>query len=421
MKTKLTIDKRKFLINGRLTYSEYPNCKEKYKGLLMNARFIQGVFDDKNDRTRFNRFNKIFSPNNNTDELIKALPQWYEKGLRAITVGFQGGGTCNTIDKFTINNNPFSSNGKDIDVDYLDRMDRIIRACDELSMIVIVNLFYGSNVIYFEDDNAIANATKTASNWLRDQGYQNIIIEIANEQNTPDFIITPIIHDPLQCVKLIKIAQRESGGMPVGCTPSGGRNNLNKDIAQASDVILIHGNDQIRQVYYDQIQMSKSIKPERPVLCNEDGQSLLNLGVSFENEVSWGYYNNLTKQEPPTSWEITKGEDFFFAWRLAHELGIPCEPIKEEHQYYIQGLDKNDSWEGKRWIRLSSLYPEEINYVDFYRDGQYFTRAYDSPFFINFCYMWKQFSIDDVKIGEVWKAVITKRNGDKVQVSKIVE
>ena len=44
MKTKLSIDGTKFLINGSLTYSEYPDCPEKYKGLLMNARFIQPVY-----------------------------------------------------------------------------------------------------------------------------------------------------------------------------------------------------------------------------------------------------------------------------------------------------------------------------------------------------------------------------------------
>ena len=60
MKTKLSIDGTKFLINGSLTYSEYPDCPEKYKGLLMNARFIQGVFDDKMEPERFNRFGKKF-------------------------------------------------------------------------------------------------------------------------------------------------------------------------------------------------------------------------------------------------------------------------------------------------------------------------------------------------------------------------
>ncbi len=38
--TKMTIKGDKFYINGELTYSEIDGCP--YRGLLMNARFIQG-------------------------------------------------------------------------------------------------------------------------------------------------------------------------------------------------------------------------------------------------------------------------------------------------------------------------------------------------------------------------------------------
>ena len=92
MKTKLSIDGDRFRINGSLVYSELPHADPSCHGLLMNARMIQGVFDDKAEPERFQRFGKHFSPEQNTDDLIAALPQWYAHGLRAITVGFQGGG-----------------------------------------------------------------------------------------------------------------------------------------------------------------------------------------------------------------------------------------------------------------------------------------------------------------------------------------
>ena len=47
-KTNLSIDGAKFKINGQLTYSEIESCKPSVHGLLMNARFIQGIFDSKN-------------------------------------------------------------------------------------------------------------------------------------------------------------------------------------------------------------------------------------------------------------------------------------------------------------------------------------------------------------------------------------
>ena len=40
-----------------------------------------------------------------------------------------------------------------------------------------------------------------------------------------------------------------------------------------------------------------------------------------------------------------------------------------EDQFYLQGLEKDMAYEGKRFIRLASLYPEQIDYVEFYRDG----------------------------------------------------
>ena len=45
--THLSISGEKFLINGALTYSEISGSKPAAYGLLMNARFIQGIFDDK--------------------------------------------------------------------------------------------------------------------------------------------------------------------------------------------------------------------------------------------------------------------------------------------------------------------------------------------------------------------------------------
>ncbi len=72
-KTKLTIEGSKFLINGKLTYSEIESSNHEAHGLLMNARFIQGIFDDKEDSERFNRFGRIFNPDQNTDYLIAAF------------------------------------------------------------------------------------------------------------------------------------------------------------------------------------------------------------------------------------------------------------------------------------------------------------------------------------------------------------
>jgi hypothetical protein len=122
--TNLSIKGRDFHINGRPVYDEIEGNSSS-KGLLMNARFIQGIFDDKSDRQRFNRFNKIFDVDANTNDFISALPQWYAYGLRAVTVGIQGGMLVFTIDVNSIDNNPLGPEGLKFDEAYTQRLDKI--------------------------------------------------------------------------------------------------------------------------------------------------------------------------------------------------------------------------------------------------------------------------------------------------------
>ena len=43
-KTNISIENESFLINGKLIYSEINTSNPQAHGLLMNARFIQGIF-----------------------------------------------------------------------------------------------------------------------------------------------------------------------------------------------------------------------------------------------------------------------------------------------------------------------------------------------------------------------------------------
>ncbi|RME64625.1 MAG: hypothetical protein D6790_02985, partial [Caldilineae bacterium] len=192
--THLSITGEKFTINGRLTYSDLPGSRPEAHGLLMNARFIQGVFDDKADPARFARFGwDAWDPERHTDELIAALPQWRDHGLLAFTVGLQGGGPCFTTDNLTIDNNPFGEDGRTLDPAYAARLDRLIRGADELGMVAIVSYFYGDQARRLRDGRAVRAAVTTASRFLREGGYTNVIIEVANEQNIGAFRPHPII------------------------------------------------------------------------------------------------------------------------------------------------------------------------------------------------------------------------------------
>ena len=391
--TSLAIHGESFLINGRLTYSEISGSNPDTHGLLMNARFIQGVFDDKADPARFARFgHDQWDAEKHTNELIAALPAWYAYGLRAITVGFQGGGPCFTINNHTVDCNPFGVDGTEFDPAYAGRMDQIIRAADALGMVVIVSYFYGDQVRRLRDGRAVRNAVTNASNFLRDGlngqgGYTNVIIEVANEYDINQFIPHPLLYYPEGTAALCDLARQESGGLPVGC--SGGGGSINREVAEASDLILIHGNGCSRQKLYNMIKTVRSWGLDRPIVCNEDSHAIGQMEVTYKTRTSWGYYNNMTKQEPPADWGVTKGEDRFFAHRMAAGIGIQVEQIPLAEQYYLQGLEPEMTYEGERWIRLASLHPETINYVDFYRDGELVYTAYDEPFSINFISNWR--------------------------------
>lgn len=417
MYTRFEIDGTKIRINGALTYSEYPDCPEERLGMLMNCRFIQGVFDAPSDRDRFQRFGRVFDPDMQTDNLIAQLQNWYDKGIRAITVGFQGGGACYTINAWTFRNSPYSEDGRVIDPAYLARMKRLIEAADRIGMLVIVSFFYVAQVRFLKDDLAVINAVKTASNWLRDEGFTNVIIEVANEHDVAEYKIHPILFDPKGIVELIDIARRESGGLPVGCSSTDAY--FPYDIANASDIILIHGNNMTRQEFHQYILKAKAIRPKRPIVCNEDSQALGDLQVALDNGISWGYYNNMTKQEPPTDWRITPGEDLFFTARVAEAFGIEKNAIPEEAQFRIMGLDADDVWEGKRWIRLAAMYPEKIRKVDFYRDGAYFDSAYDDPFSLQFRVNWLQGPIEGILDGERWTSRIFLSDGSVIEKEAI--
>lgn len=378
---KTTIDVRgdNFYINGRPVYDEIPDAGAA-KGLLFNARFIQGVFDDRVNRRRWDRYGRVFDPDKNTDDLIAALPAWYQHGLRAITVGFQGGMPVFTTDVTTIDNNPFGEDGKTLDSGYASRMDRLIRAADELGMVVIVNILYWAQAERLRDGRAVVSALKTAARFLKEGGYSNVLIDVANEYNIKLWKKHPLVQEP-ECMQvLIDLVREESGGMMVGSSNAGGV--VHPEVIAASDVVLVHGNGMTRGQLYDYFLKIKELAGDRPVLCNEDSPCFSRLEVALQTHVSWGHYDNFTKQEPPADWGITPGQDTFFARRMARAVGIKIEELPLEEQFYLQGLEPHTQWEGKRWIRLAAEYPERVDRVNFYRNGELIYTSYDEPFFL---------------------------------------
>jgi hypothetical protein len=419
MKTRLSIEGELFRINGKLVYGEIPGNTPAVHGLLMNARLVQGIFDDRAAPERFARFGwKKWDPERHTDELIAALPEWYRYGLRAFTVGLQGGMPVFTIPNETIDNNPFSDDGRRIDPAWLRRLDRVVRAADDLGMVAIVSILYQGQAPRMKDGASIRAAVRAAGAWLREQGYTNVMIEVANEHTVGAFKQRPLVWSPDAVTGLIEIARESSGGMPVGCSEMGFE--ATREVAEASDVVLVHGNTTHRQQYYRFIRKVRGWNLGKPIVCNEDSPCFTQLDVAFETRTSWGYYNNHTKQEPPVTWGIANAEDLFFARRMARGLGIPVEPLPEQDRYVLLGLNDPWEWKGERWLRLAAEEPETVRWVEYFCNGKRVDVAWEEPFYVNDEQTWIQRGFP-VRSGDAWKAVVHLADGRTLERSAVQE
>ena len=414
MKTKISISGNQFFIDGKLTYAEIPDANPKSLGLLWNMRLIQGVFADLfGPQNLIDLCNSHFDPEKNTDDLIKALPEWYAYGIRAITVGFQGGWpvTQAMVDK--LNCNPFGEDGLHLEEGFASRMDRLIRAADEIGMVIIVNIFYWAQANRMKNGTAVRNALKTACHFLRDNGYTNVMIDVANEFNIRQFK-HPMIGTDDGISALIDMAKIESGGMLTSSSP--GSHTLCEQACAVSDFILIHLNGVTRTTAYEVLKNPNYAG--KPIVCNEANPCCSRVDLCLDSYASFGYYNNYTKQLVPSDWSVTPGEDLFFARRVARAVGIPVAPLADEERFVLQGLDKREEF-GFGWhiVRVACEYPEEVNQVTFYRNGEKIDISYDEPFFLNTETNWLA-KYETPKAGDVYKAEIALRCGEVITREK---
>lgn len=115
-----------------------------------------------------------------SDQLIGVLDEYKKYGVNTVDVYLQGssGGYSN----------PFIRHGKKIQKAHIQRLQKIIEACAERKMVVIAGIFYQramgdvNKENSLPDQEAIFNATRTFTKKLKP--YRNVIINIANEQNS---------------------------------------------------------------------------------------------------------------------------------------------------------------------------------------------------------------------------------------------
>jgi hypothetical protein len=322
IRTTVSIVGDQFFIDGEPTYKDRYWDGNKIEGLLMNSRMVQGIFDDMNPQTAEKwkyPDTQVWDPERNTDEFVTAMEDWHAHGLLSFTINFQGGSPMGYGNEGW-HNSAYNKKGELIPA-YTARMKRILDKAESLGMAPIVGLFYFGQDQFLEDEAAVINATENAVGWLHEQGYRNVLIEVANECDNRKYDRTIIKADRIhELINLIKSKEKDGYRFLVGTSYNGNRIPL-PNVVKSADFILIHGNgvqdpDRITEM----VELTRQVEGYRPmpILFNEDDH------YEFDNETnnmiaavrayaSWGYFDFRRDGEPyedgfqsvPADWKIS--------------------------------------------------------------------------------------------------------------------
>lgn len=279
--TAIAIQNTDWYLNHQITYPNAPA-----QGLLMNVRMVNATFEDRN-RTDFD-------PETNTDTFITQIPKYHKHGIRAFTLCLQGG----MPGYEGAHNSAFEPDGS-LRPTYLNRVARVIHACAKHGIAIILGCYYQRQDQILENADAIRQGVINTAQWLSDQKWTHVMIEVANEHAHRGFA-HDIIRDPQGQVELIKLAKQTAPQLLV--TTSGmGSGRLDEHIAEAADFLIIHFNNTDITDVPERINALKHFN--KPIVCNEDtkinarGAEVASLCVA--HHCSWGLMRSRVNQNYP--------------------------------------------------------------------------------------------------------------------------
>ena len=141
-----------------------------------------------------------------TDHLIQQLDTYKAHGVNTVAVYYMGSSGGNS--------DPFTPDGRSVDPEHQNRMNQIIEACDARGMVAVVGIFYQMkpvqgvmNPVHLRNWDACTEAIRTVTRNLKH--HKNIIINIANEQNTgghKNFPWKPVRQPEviIECCRIVK-------------------------------------------------------------------------------------------------------------------------------------------------------------------------------------------------------------------------
>lgn len=293
--TRVSIRGDRWFINDRVTYRG-----AAAEGRLMNVRMVNSVFEDAK--------RPDFDAEANTDRFLRALPDYVDHGVRAFTINFQGGmpGYEGAV------NSAFDAAGN-LRGEYLDRVRRVIEACDRRGVVVILGCFYQRQDQILKDEAAVRAAVINAAQWIRGCGFRNVVLEIANEFNITGFD-HKLLKTPAGEVELIELARKTSPGLLVS-TSGLGDGRIPPEIARAADFVLIHFNSTKLDDIPARIAAFNALG--KPIVCNEDNKlgptAAKAAELSIANGASWGFMFEKRNQHDPFTFQGAADDEQVYA------------------------------------------------------------------------------------------------------------
>jgi hypothetical protein len=320
-----------FCINGTRTYSGRTWHGKKIEGLLLNARMVQGAFDDLNPKTAFRWAypdTGKWDAERNTREFLAAMPSGGDTACSRFTMNLQGGSPEGYSKEQPWHNSAITEDGG-LRPEYLARLGRILDRADELGMVVILGLFYFGQDERLKDEAAVIRGLDAALDWLQDKGYRHVIIEVDNECNVR---YDHAILKPERVHELIERVRKR--GFLAG-TSYGGGAIPGENVVRASDFLLLHGNGvKDPEKIAEMVRKTRAVPGYRPmpILFNEDdhfdfdraGEQLRRGG---RRVLRWGYFdpgkNNYQDgyQSPPVRWDLNTDQKRGFFAKLKEITG----------------------------------------------------------------------------------------------------
>lgn len=337
-RTHVEIRGEQVFINGRPTYEGRVWRGARIEGLLLNARMVQGIFDDLNPETAPGWAypdTGLWNAERNTAEFIAAMPSWREKGLIAFSLNLQGGNAH--ADNETWVNSAFAPDGQ-LHSSYFRRLRLILEEADRQGMVVILGLFYFRHDGALRDEAAVIAALDNTLDWLHAVGARNVLIEINNECDLGAYD-----HAILECERVGELIDRAKARLEDGyrfavSTSLQGGSIPDDDLLRRLDYVLLHGNSIEEPAgiarMIEEVRGASVWRP-MPIIFNEDDHFDLTapvnkFTVAVSNYAAWGFFLRRHEGDPlsegyqsvPVDWTISSPRKRQFFDLVAEMTGV---------------------------------------------------------------------------------------------------